>query len=211
MVGIGGAGLAEADPHEPVALGGVDVRQMGARVAAGTSVGRPKARATQRPPSPNVQPWYGQTRQPSCTVPIDSGASRCGHRSGAAATAPSAERQITYVRAEQRHGRRCRPRDRPIGRPRTSGRGSRALPDSVPGRWSPAVRRVARRSSTRVDASATVPTMADLLVRGRDVVTMDANRRIVRDGAVAVAGTTIVAVGPFGELRGRASAGRRPR
>ena len=45
---------------------------------------------TQRPSSPNVQPWYGHTRHPSSIVPIDSGASRCGHRSGAATTAPSA-------------------------------------------------------------------------------------------------------------------------
>ena len=38
----------------------------------------------------------------------------------------------------------------------------------------------------------------DLLVRGGDVVTMDADRRMVADGAVAVSGELIVAVGDVG-------------
>jgi 5-methylthioadenosine/S-adenosylhomocysteine deaminase len=43
----------------------------------------------------------------------------------------------------------------------------------------------------------------DLLIRGGDVVTMDAARTVVGDGAVAVSGTTIAAVGDFATLRAR--------
>ena len=50
---------------------------------------------------------------------------------------------------------------------------------------------------------------ADLLVAGGTVVTMDAGRRIVEDGAVAVRGDTIVAVGPRAELESRFEAAQR--
>jgi 5-methylthioadenosine/S-adenosylhomocysteine deaminase len=40
-----------------------------------------------------------------------------------------------------------------------------------------------------------------VLVRGADVVTMDAARSVVRDGAVAIAGARIVAVGSYADLR----------
>jgi 5-methylthioadenosine/S-adenosylhomocysteine deaminase len=43
----------------------------------------------------------------------------------------------------------------------------------------------------------------DLLVVGRDVLTMNARREIVRDGAVAIAGDTIAAVGRADDLRRR--------
>jgi len=43
--------------------------------------------------------------------------------------------------------------------------------------------------------------MPVFLVRGRHVVTMDANRTIIENGAVAVDGNTIVAVGPYADLR----------
>ena len=39
---------------------------------------------------------------------------------------------------------------------------------------------------------------SDVLVRGGDVVTMDAERTVVSDGAVAVRGDRIVAVGTVG-------------
>ncbi|HEX4982319.1 MAG TPA: amidohydrolase family protein [Ilumatobacteraceae bacterium] len=42
---------------------------------------------------------------------------------------------------------------------------------------------------------------ADLLVRGGDVVTMDGARTVMRDGAVAVRGNIIVALGPWDEMR----------
>jgi len=44
-------------------------------------------------------------------------------------------------------------------------------------------------------------TTVELLVRGGDVVTMDAAGTVVRDGAVAVGGAQIVAVGRFADLR----------
>ncbi len=47
---------------------------------------------------------------------------------------------------------------------------------------------------------------ADLLVTGGTVVTMDGSRAILDDGAVAVKGDTIVAVGPRGELEARYAA-----
>jgi cytosine/adenosine deaminase-related metal-dependent hydrolase len=43
---------------------------------------------------------------------------------------------------------------------------------------------------------------ADTLITGTTVVTLDAGRRVIRDGAVAIAGDTIVAVGPSAELAG---------
>jgi 5-methylthioadenosine/S-adenosylhomocysteine deaminase len=42
---------------------------------------------------------------------------------------------------------------------------------------------------------------ADLLVRGGDVVTMDSLRTVMRDGAVAVRGNIIVALGPWDQMR----------
>ncbi|WP_404478263.1 amidohydrolase family protein [Novosphingobium sp. BL-52-GroH] len=46
---------------------------------------------------------------------------------------------------------------------------------------------------------------ADTLITGATVITMDAGRRVIRDGAVAFAGDTIVAVGPSAELAGIAA------
>jgi 5-methylthioadenosine/S-adenosylhomocysteine deaminase len=47
---------------------------------------------------------------------------------------------------------------------------------------------------------------ADLLISGGTVVTMDASRAILEDGAVAVKGDTIVAVGPRSDLEARYAA-----
>jgi 5-methylthioadenosine/S-adenosylhomocysteine deaminase len=49
----------------------------------------------------------------------------------------------------------------------------------------------------------------DLLVTGRYVVTMDATHRILEDGAVAVRGDSIIAVGPRAELEAKYAATRR--
>src|SRR6476660_2245419 len=54
--------------------------------------------STHFPSSPTVQPWYAHFRQPSATVPADRGASRWGHRSGAATTAPEGVRHNTTRR-----------------------------------------------------------------------------------------------------------------
>src|SRR5580700_841776 len=43
----------------------------------------------------------------------------------------------------------------------------------------------------------------DLLVTGGTVVTMDGQRRVIEDGAVAIRGDSIVAVGPRAELENR--------
>src|SRR5580704_10164402 len=43
----------------------------------------------------------------------------------------------------------------------------------------------------------------DLLVTGGTVVTMDAQRRVIEDGAVAIRGDSIVAVGPRAEIESR--------
>ena len=99
-VGMRRGRLAEAEPHQAVALGDVERRQVRPRRHGRAVAGR--RHATQRPPSPNVQPWYGHDRQPSSTVPSDSGASRCGQRSGAATTSPSGARHTHESLAEQR-------------------------------------------------------------------------------------------------------------
>lgn len=41
---------------------------------------------------------------------------------------------------------------------------------------------------------------ADILITGATVITMDAQRRVIRDGAVAIAGDTIVAVGKSADM-----------
>ena len=51
-----------------------------------------------------------------------------------------------------------------------------------------------------MSASQTQKEKADLIVTGGTVVTMDGSRTIYDDGAVAVKGDTIVAVGPRAEL-----------
>jgi len=53
------------------------------------------------------------------------------------------------------------------------------------------------------------PLQADLLIAGGTVVTMDPERRILEDGAVALRGTLILAVGPREELEASYSALRR--
>ena len=49
-----------------------------------------------------------------------------------------------------------------------------------------------------IGASAAEP--VDLIISGRQIVTMDATQRIISGGAVAVKGERIVAVGPRAEI-----------
>src|SRR5580704_14227487 len=44
---------------------------------------------------------------------------------------------------------------------------------------------------------------ADLVVTGGTVVTMDGQRRVIEDGAIAIRGDSIVAVGPRAEIESR--------
>lgn len=52
-------------------------------------------------------------------------------------------------------------------------------------------------------ASTSEAERIDLLIAGGTVVTMDAQRRILENGAVAVRGDTVIAVGPRGEIEER--------
>jgi 5-methylthioadenosine/S-adenosylhomocysteine deaminase len=67
---------------------------------------------------------------------------------------------------------------------------------------------VAQAVLFHVPASAAIqrPRRVDLIVSGGTVVTMDARRRVIEDGAVAVANGRIVAVGARGEVVGRFAA-----
>ncbi|HEV1993722.1 MAG TPA: amidohydrolase [Candidatus Acidoferrum sp.] len=65
-----------------------------------------------------------------------------------------------------------------------------------------AARPTAARQRTKQAAGKTAEKI-DLLVTGGTVVTMDAPRRVIDDGAIAIRGDSIVAVGPRAELEAR--------
>ncbi len=93
MVGISPAGSSRHTQTRPYRSSTTPVRRW---AAGGTVASSPDdGTSTQRPASPNVQPWYAQTSRPSSMVPADSGASRCGHRSGATTRSPDVARQTT--------------------------------------------------------------------------------------------------------------------
>src|SRR6476646_1802467 len=50
--------------------------------------------------------------------------------------------------------------------------------------------------------------MADLVIEHATLITMDPSRRVIEDGAVAIEGNRIVAVGPTDEVRATHGAGR---
>jgi 5-methylthioadenosine/S-adenosylhomocysteine deaminase len=54
-----------------------------------------------------------------------------------------------------------------------------------------------------LSSTASAKDKVDLLVTGGTVVTMDAQRRVIEDGAVAIRGDSIVAVGPRAEIESR--------
>jgi 5-methylthioadenosine/S-adenosylhomocysteine deaminase len=54
-----------------------------------------------------------------------------------------------------------------------------------------------------LSSTASAKDKIDLLVTGGTVVTMDAQRRVIEDGAVAIRGDSIVAVGPRAEIESR--------
>jgi 5-methylthioadenosine/S-adenosylhomocysteine deaminase len=60
----------------------------------------------------------------------------------------------------------------------------------------------------RVQGATPQKERVDLLVSGGTVITMDAGKRVIEDGAVAVRGDTIVAVGPRQEIESRYEAAR---
>src|SRR5438874_3353175 len=53
-----------------------------------------------------------------------------------------------------------------------------------------------RKTSVRSAKGKSVKTVIDLLVTGGTVVTMNANHTLIEDGAIAIKGDNIVAVGP---------------
>jgi imidazolonepropionase-like amidohydrolase len=55
-------------------------------------------------------------------------------------------------------------------------------------------------ATQHVQATAPQKERVDLLVSGGTVVTMDSGKRVIEDGAVAVRGDAIVAVGPRQEI-----------
>jgi 5-methylthioadenosine/S-adenosylhomocysteine deaminase len=57
--------------------------------------------------------------------------------------------------------------------------------------------------SPAISARAAAPKLVDLVVRGGTVMTMDAGRRVIEDGAVAVSGGRIVAVGKRADVERR--------
>ena len=50
--------------------------------------------------------------------------------------------------------------------------------------------------------------MADILITGGTIITMDSDRRVIDDGAVALEGDRIVAVGPRAEVEAQHTAAR---
>jgi 5-methylthioadenosine/S-adenosylhomocysteine deaminase len=68
----------------------------------------------------------------------------------------------------------------------------------------PLIAMVFHRAATTSNAAAPAP--VDLLVRGGTVVTMDGARRVIEDGAVAVRGGRVVAVGTRAEVERRYAA-----
>ena len=50
------------------------------------------------------------------------------------------------------------------------------------------------------DAAAQTGQRVDLLILGGTIVTMDASRRVIEDGAIAVAAGRIVALGPRNDI-----------
>lgn len=64
-------------------------------------------------------------------------------------------------------------------------------------------------TSSAVAARAQTKRRADLIVAGATIVTMDAERRVIEDGAIAVKGDAIAAVGKRPEIEAKYSAARR--
>ena len=120
----------------------------------------------QTPSVSYVQPWYGQTRQPSSTQPRLSAVPRWTHRSRNARTSPSS---------------RTRPAARRAAAPRGAGRRARPPTDGVP---EPAQRRYSRASPAR---SSTLSVMTPRYTPGGpgSAVCIGPERRPVPSGAGA--------------------------
>ena len=87
------------------------------------------------------------------------------------------------------------------GRPRQPRRGATALGQNDRMKRQPIALAILLATLTTAAAAQAAPRAVSLVVTNGTVVTMDGDRRVIANGAVAIDGGAIVAVGPAAEIR----------